>query len=317
MAGNAGALATANANTEYLNYGQEIFNRPMGGFFELFTQVLPCDGRALELDAIGPSSEAEELLGSRPWSAFREYAKRAEVKPYTIRGAALRRDKVDKDPTGAMAARLRDFLDGARDFWDKPVHTLFFSNPTCIDGVALLSTTHPHGADGGTWSNKTTSTLSQSTLKDGWVAMTGLRNERGAPMGIQPTHLMVGPKFYREALDLTGAARPVPVSSAGAADASANVVAAVMQENWLRGQLQVVLNPRMVGSDYEDDWYLMDLSKSVRPIVAGEAIAPAAHVALGDDSEGMQQLSEYRYWIEGYGALGGGVPHVIYGRRGA
>jgi hypothetical protein len=316
MTGIAGQLAGASANTEYKNYGQEIFNRPMGGPFSLYTQILPCDGRALELDAIGPSSEAEEMLGSRVWTGFRQYAKRVEVKPYSIKGASLRRDLVDKDPTGAMAARLRDFLDGARDFWDKPVTDVLLSNPTGIDGVALLSASHPHGPDGGTWDNITTGTLSQTELKTGWVAMTSLRNERGAPMGIMPTHLMVGPKYYREALDLTGSARPVPISTAGAVDATSTVQSAVLQENWLKGQLQVILNPRMVGTTYEDDWFLMDLSKSVRPIVAGEAIAPEAFVATSADSAGMQNLSQYRYWVEGYAAIGGGVPHVIYGRRG-
>lgn len=313
MAGNAGALATANANTEYLNYGQSIFDRPMSGPFEVYTQILTCDGRALELDGIGPSSEAEELLGTRTWKAFREYAKLIQVKPYSIKGASLPRLRVDKDPTGAMAARLRDFLDGARNFWDKPVTDVLLSNPTGIDGVSLLNDSHPYGADGGTWDNKTTDTLSQTSLTAGWVAMTGLRNEEGAPMGIMPTHLMVGPSQYREALDLTGAARPVPFSNAGAPDASSNVVAAVMQENWLRGQLQVVLNPRMIGTN-ASDWILMDLSKSVRPIVAGEAIAPQAFVATGADSPGMQQQSEYRYWVEGYAAIGGGVPHIVYGR---
>jgi len=314
MTGIAGQLAGASANTEYLNYGQQIFDRPFGGLFSLFTQVLPCDGRALELDAIGPSSEAEEMLGSRVWTGFREYAKRAEVKPYSIKGVSLRRDRVEKDPTGAMAARLRDFLDGARDFWDKPVTDLLISNPTGIDGVALLSASHPHGPDGATWDNVTSSALSQTELKAGWVAMTSLRNERGAPMGIMPTHLMVGPKYYREALDLTGSARPVPISTAGAVDATSGVQSAVLQENWLKGQLQVILNPRLVGTTTEDAWFLMDLSKSVRPIVAGEAIKPAAFVATDANSDGMQNLSQYRYWVEGYAAIGGGVPHVIYGK---
>lgn len=314
MAGNAGALATANANTEYLNYGQEIFNRPMGGEFELFTQILPCNGQALELDGIGPSGEAEELLGSRPWTAFREYAKRIAVKNYTIRGASIPRLKVERDPTGAMAARLRDFLDGARNFWDAPVTASFLSNPTGIDGVALISDSHPNGPDGAVWDNKTTDALSQASLYAGWVAMTSLRNEEGAPMKITPTHLMVGPKLYREALDLTGSMRPVAISTAGAVNATSAVTAAVLQENYLRGQLQVILNHRMVGSTHEDKWFLMDLSKSVRPMIAGEAIGPQAHTALGDDSPGVQQLSEYRYWVDGEAAIGGGVPHIIYGK---
>lgn len=314
MTGTAGQLATSNANTEYVNYGQQIFDRPMGGPFSLYTQILPCDGRALELDAIGPSGEAEEMLGSRVWSGFREYARRIEVKPYSVPGIELRRDRVDNDKTGAMAQRLRDYLNGAAEFWDKPITDLILSNPTGIDGVSLLNDSHPHAPDGGTWDNKTTDTLSQSSLHAGWVAMTGLRNERGAPMGIMPTHLMVGPKYYREALDLTGANRPVPISTAGAVNATSTVNAAVLQENWLKGQLQVILNPRMVGTTTEDYWLLMDLSKSVRPIVAGEAIAPTAFVSTGADSEGMQQRSMYRYWVEGYGALGGGVPHIIYGK---
>lgn len=313
MTGIAGQLGTASANTEYLAYGQSIFDRPMDGPYSIYTQILPCDGRALELDAIGPVGEAEELLGTRIFQGLREYAKRTEVKPYAIRGLSLRRDRVEKDPTGAMAARLRDFLDGARNFWDKPITDVLLSNPVGIDGVSILNDNHPHASGGGVWDNKTTDALSQSSLKAGWVAMTSLLNEQGAPMQIMPTHLMVGPKLYREALDLTGAARPVPVSSAGALDAGSNVVAAVMQENWLRGQLQVVLNPRIVGAQ-EDSWFLMDLSKSVRPIVAGEAIAPQPFVATGAESEGMQSQSHYRYWVEGYAAIGGGVPHVIYGK---
>ena len=313
MSGNAGTLGTASANTEYLAYGQEIFDRPIGGPFDLFTQILPCDGRALELDAIGPSSEAEELLGSRIWTSFREYAKRTDVKPYSVRGISLRRDKVDLDKTGAMAARLRDYLNGASNFWDAPITSVFLANPLGIDGVSLLNTTHPHGVAGATWSNKVTTAFSYAAIETGWAAMVALRNENGMPMGIRPTHLMVGPKLYGLATAIAGKTRPLGVGTAGTIVTS-GAVAAVAGESYLN--LEVVLNTRMIG-DFEDDWFLMDLSKGVRPMVAGEAIKPQAFVATGAESDGMQQSSHYRYWIEGYGAIGGGVPHVIYGRRGA
>jgi hypothetical protein len=312
MTGNAGQLGTASANTEFLAYGASIFDRPMAGSFAIFTQILPCDGRALELDSIGPSGEAQELLGSRTWTAFREYAKRTEVKAYSTQGISLPRLKVEKDPTGAITARLRDYLDGARNFWDAPVNAAFLAGPIGIDGVSLINDSHPHGPAGAAWDNKTTDVLSQTSLKAGWVAMTSLRNEAGAPMGLMPTHLMVGPKYYREALDLTGTARPVPFNTSGAPDATSSVNSTVMQENWLRGQLQVVLNPRMVGSTYEDDWYLMDLSKGVFPMVAGEAIKPQPHVST--DGNGFVQFSQYEYFVEGYAAIGGGVPHILYGK---
>lgn len=311
MTGTVGSLGASSANTEYLTYGQEIFDRPMGGPFELFTQILPCDGRALELDAIGPSGEAEELLGDRIWTTFREYANRAEVKPYTIDGIELLRSKVDLDPTGAMAKRLRDYLDGARNFWDAPVTRRFLTNPTCIDGTPLLNTSHPHGAGGATWGNRVTTAFSQAAVETGWAAMTALTNEHGAPMQLRPTHLMVGPKHYGLARAIAGKVRPVGVGTAGSIVTS-GAVHAVAVEGYL--DLEVILNDRMVG-DYEDDWYLMDLSKSVRPMVAGEGIRPAPQVAISADSDAMQRHSKYRYWVEGYGAITGGVPHIIYGRN--
>lgn len=313
MSGIAGTLGASSANTEFLAYGQEIFDRPIGGPFELYAQILPCDGRALELDAIGPSSEAEELLGSRIWTSFREYAKRTEVKPYSIRGISLRRDRVDLDTTGAMASRLRDFLNGASNFWDAPITAAFLANPLGIDNVSLLNTAHPHGVGGATWSNKVTTTFSYAAIETGWAAMVALRNESGMPMSLRPTHLMVGPKNFGLATAIAGKTRPLGVGTAGTVVTTA-AVAAIAGESYLN--LEVVLNHRLIG-DFEDDWFLMDLSKGVRPMVVGEAIKPAPFVATSAESEGMQQSSHYRYWVEGYGAIGGGVPHIIYGRLGS
>jgi len=311
MSGIANQLATASANTEYLAYASELFDRPIDGPFSLYTQILPCDGRALELDSIGPSGEAEEFLGTRAWTSLREYAKRTEVKPYSLKGLSLRRDRVDLDKTGAMAQRLRDYLSGASNFWDAPVTSAFLANPTGIDGVSLLSTSHPHAFGGGTWSNKVTTAFSQAAIDTGWAAMSALRNEAGAPFNIKPTHLMVGPSLYASAVAIAGV-RPVGVGTAGTIVTS-GAVAAVPGPSYLN--LEVVLNTRMIG-DNASDWFLMDLSKpGVRPMVAGEAIKPEAKIQL--EGEGLAQFSQYRYWVEAYGALGGGVPHVIYGRLGA
>ena len=144
--------------------------------------------------------------------------------------------------------------------------------------------------------------------------MAALRNEAGAPFNIIPTHLMVGPKNYAQAVAIASV-RPLGVSTAGTivTSGATNAVPGVSYLN-----LQVVLNTRLVGTTntLEDDWYLMDLSKpGVRPMVVGEAIKPEAKIQL--DGEGMAQHSQYRYWVEGYAAIGAAIPHVIYGRRGS
>ncbi|NJK32850.1 MAG: hypothetical protein HC927_10820 [Deltaproteobacteria bacterium] len=210
---------------------------------------------------------------------------------------------------------LRDYLAANANFWYKPVLDSLLSNPLGIDGVSLLNDSHPFGAFGATWDNLTTDALSQTSLEAGWAAMTGLRNEQGGPIGLTPTHLLVGPANEREALDITGAMRGVPYSNAGVADASANVVSAIALENWVRGRLQVIVEPRIANGVNDNAWFLMDLSRpSSRPMIAGQAIAPQAVVVTSPESESMIQRDSYQYYVTGNAAIGGFVPQTIYGR---
>lgn len=315
MADPIGSLAQSGANTDFLAIGQEIFDRPPEGPFTAFTEVLPCDGLSLEIDGLGPSMAVEELLGSRVFENVRAYAKRIEVKPYSV-AMTLPRLRVEKDKTGQVQKRLRDFLNANASFWDKVATDVFLTNPTGIDGTALLSNSHPWGASGGTWDNLGGGAISSSELRAAWEAMTSLTNEKGEPMYLRPTHLMVGPAYEQEALDLVGAMRAIPYNSSGAPDATSSVVAAVTLENWLKGRLQVIVNPRFVGSAYDESWLLMDLSKpGVKPIVMGEAIRPQPFVvdASQPGADPMLNRSEYAYYVEGAAAVGGFIPHCCFG----
>lgn len=315
MSGIAGQLATSSANTAFQLAGQEVFSRLNNDAWGTFTYVVPCNGQALEVDVAGPSAEVRQLIGSQRFTSFREYARRIPVSPYRTDAIELPRQRVDLDRSGTVEQYLRDYLSANAMFWYKPVVDCLLSNPIGIDGVSLLNDSHPYGASSGTWDNKTTDVLSQTSLEAGYSAMTGLRLENGAPANIRPTHLLVGPAYEREALDLTGANRAIPYSNAGAADAAANVVAAVVMENWLKGRLQVIVEPRLADGTHDSDWLLMDLSKpTAKPVIAGQAIAPQAVVVTSAESESMIQRDSYQYYVTGNAAIGGFMPHVIYGR---
>jgi len=315
MSGIAGQLATSSANTAYVLAASEIFSRQNSDAWGAFTYKVPCDGQSLEVDVAGPSAEVRELIGSQRFSSFREYARRIPVKPYRTDALELPRQRVELDKSGTVEQFLRDYLSANAMFWYKPVVDVLLSNPTCLDGVSLLNDSHPYASGGGTWDNKTTSSLDATTLEAGWVAMSGLKLENGAPAGIRPTHLMVSPKFEREAMDLLGVNRAIPFSNAGVPDAAANVVAAVVMENWLKGRLQLIVEPRMYDGTHDDDWLLMDLSKpSAKPVIAGEAIAPQAVVVTSAESESMIQRDSFQYYVTGNAAIGGFVPHVVYGK---
>ena len=311
----ANQIATQGANTAYLAKGQEVFDKPEDGPWRSFVEEMPTDGQYLVLDQIGPAGRVRELVGSRAYASLRAYSKMVRVATYAQDAIRLARKLVDLDKSGGVTRRLANYLDTSKGIWGRVSVETLLSNPKGIDNVSLLNDSHPHSSTGSTWDNKTTAALDQAELKAGILAMEGLLLENGSPAGVSPTHLMVGPKLRRTALDLCGAMRPVAVNSSGAPDATSSVVAAVMQENWLRGQLQVIVEPLFSDGTHDDDWFLMDLSKpGVRPIAFGEATKPYAVAVTSPDSPAMIENDEYEYFVQGDAAWGGFIPHCIYGR---
>lgn len=310
-----GQLNSINVNTEFTTMANDIFNRRVNGPWSALCKVMPISGSTLELDAIGPSPAVQKMLGSRPFSSLRAYSKPTPAVEYTADGLELPRSVVEGDKSGMVRGRLADYLASTADFFEKPVIDLLLSNPIGIDGVSLLNDSHPFGANGGTWDNRTTDALSQSSLEAGIVAMRGLRFENGEPAGFFPTHLVVGPANEREALDLVGGDRMMPVSNAGAPDAAANVVAAIALRNWVGGRLQVIVVDRFANGSNDNDWMLCDLSKpNVRPLAVGELIAPAGVVVDDPQAEAMIQRANYQYYVSACAAITGYAPHCIYGR---
>lgn len=309
----AGGLSQAAANTAYLAKGDEIFQRPPVGPWALFSDVVPCEGQFLELDTIGPSPIVRELVGSRRFGALRAYAKRQRVTPYSTDALELSRLQVEKDVNGSVTRRLNDYLSASANFWDKVTTDALLANPTGIDGVALISSSHPYGF-GATWSNNAGAALSPSTFASGISAMSGLQLENGEPAGFYPTHLMVGPANEKMARDLcTNPLRPFPIAATGLEAYASAVAATAIQNGWFQGSIEVVVNKRMV-STFANGWLLMDLSRpGVRPMIVGEAMAPRAVVVDDPGSEPMLQRSNYAYYVEGYAAISGYAPHGVYG----
>jgi len=310
----AGGLSQAAANTAYLAKGDEIFQRPPVGPWALFSDVVPCEGQFLELDTIGPSPIVRELVGSRRFGALRAYAKRQRVTPYSTDALELSRLQVEKDVNGSVTRRLNDYLSASANFWDKATTDALLANPTGIDGVALISSSHPFGF-GGNWSNNAAAALSPTSFAAGIAGMSALQLENGEPAGFYPTHLMVGPKNEKMARDLcTNPLRPFPIANTGLEAYSSAVAATAIQNGWFQGSIEVVVNKRMVGATNESGWLLMDLSRpGVRPMIVGEAMSPRAVVVDDPGSEPMLQRSNYAYYVEGYAAISGYAPHGIYG----
>jgi phage major head subunit gpT-like protein len=303
------------ANTEYLGLASAIFDAKKDMSWTAFSEVVPCPGVALELDAIGPSPAVRLMTGQRRFANFRAYVRSVLVRTYSADAIELSRIVVNGDKSGAVTRRLSDYLARVSNFLEKPVVDKLLSNPVGIDNVSLFNNSHPFGSAGGTWDNLTTDALSANALDAGYIAMRGLKDEFGEPMGIRPTHLVVSPKNERAAFTLIGANRIVPVSSAGVLDAAAAVVAAVSHESYLQGQLQLIVLDRMADGTHDDDWFLMDLSKpGVKPIIVGENRGPQGVVVDDPQSEPVIHRAAYQYYVDADAAISGYCPHVVYGK---
>jgi hypothetical protein len=254
-----------------------------------------------------------EIIGSRRWANMRAYTNRAYVKRYGPAGLTFTELQIEKDKTGAINAALADYLRGSAEFMERPIWDFLIGNPTGIDGVSIISDSHPYAYGGGNWDNKTTDVLAPSSFFTGISAMESLQLENGEPAGYYPTILMVGPSNRKMALDLVSDDRIVPVAATGL-EAYSSAVAAATRSNFLSvTPIKVIVNPRFVGS-YATNWLLIDDRKEqAKPIIVGDAIAPQAVAVVEKTSAAMVDRSEAQFYAEGQSALMGGVPFGIYG----
>lgn len=109
-----------------------------------------------------------------------------------------------------------------------------------FDGVPLFGD-HPL-LGGGTYNNKLTAALSQTSLQDALTRFRRTVNHRGQPVVIEPAYLVVPPELEYTALTLVNSS-VVPKDTA-----------ATDYINPLKGVAQVIVNPYLVDAN---DWFLI------------------------------------------------------------
>jgi hypothetical protein len=313
MSGIANQVSIQTANAYFDSRAQAIFAAMQNSNWQAWVEEFPMDGQSLVLTALGPNPVVEEMVGSQVFSAWRAYARMKAAVPYNQRGLELTVTQIKGDRSGMTARAIDNYLANASSFWWKPMVDLLVSNPVGIDGVSILNDSHPYAPGGLTWDNKVTTAFSPAALNTAVIAGTSLKTEAGMPYGIRYDTLMVEPTNERDAKDAIGVMRPIPVDSSGLPNAGASVVAAVSQENWLKGQMKLIVEPLLTTTT---DWLVMDLSKpGCRPIAGGILSKPEPIITLPGSTPHMNR-DVVQYALRGHAALMGYVPQTIYGRLG-
>jgi phage major head subunit gpT-like protein len=160
------------------------------------------------------------------------------------------------------------------------------------DGVAFFSTAHPIDPAGrvpGTQSNNLTAAdLTETTLDAAMVAMAKMQGADGRVLGTRGTHLVVPPQLELKARKLVEAA----YNSSGATNVQS-------------GLLKIVVLPQL--ADEPGVWYVMDLSRSVKPFVSQTREAPRFVSKTALDSENVFNKDTFVFGAYARGAAGYGL----------
>ena len=296
-----------NANTVFEAAFQKLFAGGPQGFARQFTQVIPNKAKALNIPVVSAFPRFREWVGAKQYLEPKAYSFTLTTTKYEASIEVPRFD-VEYDLTGAVGSMLSNFV-ASSEFWlDDLVVAALIANPTAYDGSALLSATR-------SWSTGNVDNLEAAapTFALWQTARKSMRlntDERGKPLGVKPTHLLVGPTNERIGMEITGSDRPATLSTAGGMDAGASVQAAVTLSNYIGGDCALMVSDYITGNQ----WFAMDLSKpGLRPMIYGEAAAPHAIYQTALDGESRMERDVFKYSIEADGVVGAGLPQLLHG----
>lgn len=123
-------------------------------------------------------------------------------------GIEVSKDLFDDNMHGVWAEEVRQLALMARVTQDQNAFKIFrdgFTTMLTADGVAFFSASHVL-IGGGTTSNLISGALSTTTLNNGIVALREQVNQAGVILGGVPTILLVPPKLFKLAIEITESA---------------------------------------------------------------------------------------------------------------
>ncbi len=238
------------------------------GVWKQIATLIPSVGASEEYGWIGQVPVMREWLDERQITALKSYG-------YTIRNKkfeatiAVSREVLEDEAQGQVRTRVESLAEAASAHYDALVFDLIRGGESqkAYDGAAFYGL---HQVGGVTRSNIGSDPLSAQSLETAIAIMMRTPLDNGDPMLIRPTHLLVPPELSFEAMRLVASAfNPAPTGAANAA-------------NPLQGYLTVVATPRLTSAT---EWHLLDCSRSVKPFLVQQRIAPEFSALDGENGE--------------------------------
>jgi phage major head subunit gpT-like protein len=246
------------------------------------------------------------MPGMREWIGER-VVNRLRAEKWTIVNkdwevtVAVDRDDIRYDKFGKIMPQILSLADAVEAKKDELLTDLLVGGFTQYgyDGQYFFDTDHTTGGDGSgeSYSNKGTTALgTDGTALDAALLNMATRvNDRGQPLAVSPTHLIYGPKLESVVRTLI----KTPTLSGGG-------------DNPFYNRLTPIMNPRLIG-DYDDYWFLVDASKSLKPFVLQEVGRPNLVQKTAPTDDNVFWEKEYIVGVDATFNAGYAFPQLVFG----
>ncbi|QKF64566.1 Mu-like prophage major head subunit gpT family protein [Campylobacter corcagiensis] len=187
----------------------------------------------------------KEWVGDRDIKKFKDYGYTLENQPFEAT-VTVPNNHLEYDKVGLYKPAIEQMAFNAKKFGAKLVADILLTGESskCYDGLSFFNDAHKIGND--TYANLGTGVLNSENLIAAQAFMMSIKGDSGQSLGVMPSHLVCGPK------NLANAIKTIEKDL---------LVGGETNPTYKRYELLVM--PEITDSS----WYLMDLSKPVKPFV--------------------------------------------------
>ena len=242
---------------------------------KLCSQV-PSGGKSNVYGWIMNNFAMREWIGPRVIQNLVEHEYELTNKLWEMTAQLKREDFEDDDSTLKVFASyiMPNLAASAKKHPDILVAQTIEANGLCFDGTAFFQTAHANfnatGVGATTYSNDfSTSNLTTDGVNAARATMAAYIGENGYPLGVVPQTIVVPPQLELAA-NTVAKSNTYAIPASGGGSIGPTTAMATVQN--LLGAFEVVVLPELANQPTQ--WYLMDLSKPIKPFLFQPRVAP-------------------------------------------
>jgi len=206
---------------------------------------------------------------------------------------SMGRKDIEDDQYGVYGPLVQMMAEAWIELKRKLVLDVLTGNPLSFTGKAFFADDHAYGAN--TIDNVVTDALSETTFEAAFTAATAYKFSNGEITRTRWTHLVHGPKLHATAFAIV--------------DAETHASGGVQVPNPNYRRVQRVEVEELAGT-YDDYWYLLDCSKSIKPVA--RQIRREAAPLMDTRVEEVMRTGRFDVMADGRAAAAPTFPHMAY-----